>query len=504
MNEKRISEESKKKLENEYINSLAEADVHNPNAEDVDVDAAGMEDENAGSIGEDAGINAVASDSRDVRAEDAAFDFITRLIERELEKLQPLPDGFKEELKETWKVRECRVKKSSARERRVDESGAKEGGKHMNRKKKLGIKAVYVLAASLLIVLLSYPLMNMFGVKSPKSDRAAYETDHMNGFKADLTGGEVSGYDTGNQRMNITETDFDIATAAEKSAGEQRGTVGAANPGSGEQGALKNKKIIENFTVGIHTEEFDRSRQKLEDTAAASGGFISSFEVYTNEHREKGIKTQHASITVKIPSENSGSYMDTLHQIGEVYNESKTMEDVTKAYADIEIEIRNFEEAEKRYLALYQKAESIEDMLLVENELSRLRNMIDTRKASLMNYDYKVMYATFYISLNEVIEIKPVVSVEPGMWERAKDGFVEGLNAVISGAQNIFVYLVSIIPALLVTMVTLVIVLLIVTLIRKKFKKRAAHLGNEKTADSTVKTDILPSDVSSSSDKKAE
>lgn len=454
MKDKSISEESKKMLEREYLNSLSEAAANQQSDEDA----------------------------------------VDRLIKQEISELEPLPEGFKEslreKLREKWRMKEGGVAMSQNNHQENHPKNHFEDREKIMRvdepktvKSKYGIKSLYILAAAILIVFVSYPLMNMFGVKSQGKE-------NMNMAESYPQEGNVGGLDFVTDISESYETKRDSDTAWVGTAEKQYNK----NPG-------QNKKIIENFNIGINTEHFDQSRQKLEEIAQQSGGFISTFEVYTSMHREKGTKTRTATITVKIPSENSAGYLETLHELGEIYNESKTMDDITKEYADIEIEIRNFEEAEKRYLVLYQKAESIEDMLRVENELSRLRNLIDTRKAMLINYDYKVMYSTFYINLNEVVEIKPVVSVEPGMWERAKDGFVEGLNAVISGAQNVFVYLVSIIPALIVTIVLLVIALLIVTMIRKKYKKRAARLGDEKVTDRTAKTDV---DIRSSSDKKAE
>lgn len=465
MKDKSISEESKKKLEREYLNTLSA--------------------DSSKGLSESKGNNDEISEwvvdlNQETEAED---DFLDVLISEEISALEPLPTDFMESLSEKWRIKEGGVnmlqKKPylEGQKREVSDPAT-------TTKKKYGIKSLYVLAAAILIVVVSYPFMsNMFGVRSRGKEK-------MNMAESYPQEGNVGGLDFVTDISESYETKRDSDTAWVGTAEKQYNK----NPG-------QNKKIIENFNIGINTEHFDHSRQKLEEIAQQSGGFISTFEVYTSMHREKGTKTRTATITVKIPSENSAGYLETLHELGEIYNESKTMDDITKEYADIEIEIRNFEEAEKRYLVLYQKAESIEDMLRVENELSRLRNLIDTRKAMLINYDYKVMYSTFYINLNEVVEIKPVVSVEPGMWERAKDGFVEGLNAVISGAQNVFVYLVSIIPALIVTIVLLVIALLIVTMIRKKYKKRAARLGDEKVTDRTAKTDV---DIRSSSDKKAE
>lgn len=448
MKDKSISEESKKKLEREYLNTLSA--------------------DSSKGLSESKGNNDEISEwvvdlNQEIEAED---DFLDVLISEEISALEPLPTDFMESLSEKWRIKEGGVnmlqKKPylEGQKREVSDPAT-------TTKKKYGIKSLYVLAAAILIVVVSYPFMsNMFGVRSRGNEKM--ETKGAFQYEEGFVGSPNSIADSLNSHF--------------ENRGDDMALVGSSEKMTDKQMPNQNKKIIENFTIGINTEHFDQSRQKLEELAQQSGGFISTFEVYAGMHREKGTKTRTATITVKIPSENSAGYLDALHELGEIYNESKTMDDVTKEYTDIEIEIRNFEAAEKRYLALYQKAETIEDMLLVENELSRLRNLIDTRKANLLNYDYKVMYSTFYINLNEVIEIKPVVNVEPGMWERAKDGFIEGLNAIISGAQNAFVYLVSIIPALVLVIVLLLIVVGIILRLRKR-QRRKQELCNEKAQE---------------------
>lgn len=239
---------------------------------------------------------------------------------------------------------------------------------------------------------------------------------------------------------------------------------------SAEVGSEKENqsKIIENFWYGIKTEEFDLAKKSIEEAAQISGGYVESMNTYGTGDVDD---PRSASFSVKIPSSGMEGFGEVLKGLGEVYRESKSAEDVTKHYGEIEVEIANYEEAERRYLALYEKAETIEDMLLIENELGRIRNYIDVRKAQIKSYDHQVAYATYSIEIQEVIEEKPVVTAEPGTLDKAKYAFISSLNAIIKFAQDGFVWLVAVLPVAALLLAALGVIYLIAKIIIKKSAK---------------------------------
>ncbi len=256
--------------------------------------------------------------------------------------------------------------------------------------------------------------------------------------------------------------------------------VAGSRMGSSEQ-EMPAKKIIENYYLSMQSEHFDEVMDSIKQFAEEEQGFIKSFDVNGNGTKHD---RRRANLEIKIPAEKSGSYIDSITELCKVVSKSKNIDDVTKVYGDIMIEIRNYEEAEKRYLELYKKADTIEDMLLVENELSRLRNEIDTRKAQIKNYDYLVSYSTITLYVEEVVEEKEEIVVEPNVWQKAKNGFIESVNAVIEGAQGLFIGLVSIVPMLLVALVIIVIVVIIVkSKSKKKSKKSDVQVIEDKASE---------------------
>lgn len=411
-------------------------------------------------------------------------------LREELGALGPLPEGFREELSSRWKsastepdgkpesVSESRLGKATAggamtgkidvaSEKRpaqarvlTKNAPVKNGGKDGGR----GLRYLSIAAVFVACLLVTIPFWDSLGMGNPTASNDMAGESYDYDMIADR--GVGAGPYTQSSELKSSELAFESGRGTGISSGEL----------SGESDRNASKKIIENYEIGLRTDEFDIAKAKLEKIALNQGGFISSFEIYgdgSEENRRSG------HFVIKIPQDFSASVMEMFRSIGEVYNESKSMEDVTKRYTDIEIEIKNYEEAERRYLELYQKADTIEDMLRIEQELGRLRNLIDSHRATLKNYDYMVSYSTIRLTLMEVIEIVPTVSVEPGVWQKAKDGFVNTVNSLIRGFQNAFVFLISIVPTLALLLIALLIIWGISVPVRRRLKRSRDRRNEE-------------------------
>ena len=76
-----------------------------------------------------------------------------------------------------------------------------------------------------------------------------------------------------------------------------------------------------------------------------------------------------------------------------------------------------------------EKAESIEDIITIEQRLSNVRYQIESMEAQLRTYDNKVDYSTVHLDVSEVKELTPVH--EETLWERIS-GVVWGLLLVMA------------------------------------------------------------------------
>ena len=133
-----------------------------------------------------------------------------------------------------------------------------------------------------------------------------------------------------------------------------------------------------------------------------------------------------------------------------------------------------------RLLELMEKAESIEDIITIEQRLSNVRYQIESMEAQLRTYDNKVDYSTVHLDVSEVKELTPVH--EETLWERISGGFMEDLEGIGNGALEIMVWLLVHIPTLVLWAVIIVLFIFWVRWYMKRSRAKAAK-KNAKAAD---------------------
>ena len=154
--------------------------------------------------------------------------------------------------------------------------------------------------------------------------------------------------------------------------------------------------IIRNGRLTLEVEEVGEAMDKVTDIAAIIGGYVVSSYKYENEEGVSG------EISIRIPSERFDEAFDRLHQIAEtVPYEHTDSRDVTEEYVDLRARLNKLEATELQYLELMKKAETVDEMLQVQRELSNVRGWIEQLQGR-MNYLERVTeMALIDVSLNE-------------------------------------------------------------------------------------------------------
>ncbi len=93
-----------------------------------------------------------------------------------------------------------------------------------------------------------------------------------------------------------------------------------------------------------------------------------------------------------------------MENSAKVIRKRQTAEDVTLDYHDTESQLTALRLQEERILALLKDANYLSDILNLENELARIRGMIEKLTSSLNKYDNLIDYATVKVSLKKVVE----------------------------------------------------------------------------------------------------
>lgn len=306
------------------------------------------------------------------------------------------------------------------------------------------------------------------------TEEAAYEADY----------GEYEDY------MEYLEEASDISSNGSSSAQAEKV----------DESANKKRKLIRTVNISAETFDFDETTSAVVDKVAALGGYIESSSVdgNTNSYRRD------ASYTIRIPAESADQFIEVLDGKGNITHQSESVEDVTLSYVDIQSHKESLQIEYDRLQEMLGAAETVEDMIYIEDRLSNIRYQIQSIESQLRTYDNKVDYTTIYLSISEVKKYTEPEPEDDSIAGRIKRGLEDASENIVDFISGLIVGIVVAIPYLIVVAIVIGIpAFIIVKIIRaaqkKSYKKaekkrqqeEAAKAGNEtsETADDTVQED---------------
>ncbi len=239
----------------------------------------------------------------------------------------------------------------------------------------------------------------------------------------------------------------------------------------GEIQNTENRKLITTVNLTAETEDFTATIANIETKVSELGGYIESSNVY-NGNYTYGSGSRSANLTVRVPSDKLSEFVDSVEGATNIVQKSVDVQDITLSYVDTQSRKNALKTEEKRLLEILESAETVEDLITVEDKLADVRYELESIESQLRSYDNKVDYSTVYLNVEEVTVYTPVQ--EESMFTRMGKGFKESLGDVGDGIVDFLVEFVSHIPQIVVFIVVVFIIYLIVKAFIKSYNKRKA------------------------------
>lgn len=230
------------------------------------------------------------------------------------------------------------------------------------------------------------------------------------------------------------------------------------------------RKRIQYVTVTMESLEYDSALSEIKLRATAAGGYIESSSESGKDI--KGTGSRRAYLVFRIPAENLDKFAGEIEKVGNVLTLETSTRDVTESYFDIEARLASLESQRDRYMELLSEAESMDEILIIDNALTEVLYQIESYTGTLNKYDSLVAYSTVTLTLSEVIELtepEPPVIEEPTFGERIKEAFGDSIDAFGDMIEAIVIGVVAAAPFLVIPAIALVIVVIAV---RGKLKKQ--------------------------------
>jgi hypothetical protein len=168
----------------------------------------------------------------------------------------------------------------------------------------------------------------------------------------------------------------------------------APKPGSSLVAPSREMLDIE-ATVEMRVSSVRQTLKQLHAISARVGGVI------TAERVDSASTYDSATLTLRVPSGATQGVFAELEKLGDVLNQTVTARDVSKDYFDATLRLSTLEATLRRYEEILTKANKVEEILRIEQELARLRAEIEQVKGNLRWLQDRTARATLHLALRE-------------------------------------------------------------------------------------------------------
>ena len=233
-----------------------------------------------------------------------------------------------------------------------------------------------------------------------------------------------------------------------------------------------NQKLIRKIWLEAETEDMNTLLSSVEKRIAELSGYVEGRQV-RNGSAYSGKRYRYAELTVRIPAEKLDSFVSDVSNASNITSSRETTDDVTLSYVEYESKVTALETEQTRLLELLEKAETMGDILQIQERLTQIREQLEKWKSQLRVYDNMVNYGTVYLNITEVTEYTPVTQPKT-IWERMGAGIKDSWQDMVEGLENALVFFVVALPHLLPwAVIGVPVVILLIKRRQKKAKKNA-------------------------------
>lgn len=237
---------------------------------------------------------------------------------------------------------------------------------------------------------------------------------------------------------------------------------------------LPGEKLIQTIGLELETKQYASTVDEIEALVKSLNGYIQSSYI-PRPRNDVEFNNLEATLTVMIPTSSIEDFILKTGKTSNIVNERREAYNVTDIYRDTESRITTLKAKEIRLLELLQKSGSLSDLLMIETELSNTRYEIEQLQSSIKDFDTRIQYTQFNLTIREVYEFSP--SDQASLWERIVEGFSSNAQSFIRTLETGFIFIVTTLPFLFIQLILWCLPLLIIYFIYRKLSKKQTFIN---------------------------
>ena len=197
------------------------------------------------------------------------------------------------------------------------------------------------------------------------------------------------------------------------------------------------KKIIKDGRVGMRVSDLVNTKSRIDTLINHYGGYYAN-EKLTNSEWEIAYH-----LKIRIPSAHFMRFIsDTETGEGEILYKEIDARDITDQFIDLEIRLDNKRNYQKRYNDLLIKANSIKEILEIEEKIRALEEEIESTTGQLLYLSDLVDYSTLDLTISQQRTFKYNPAKRDKFSEKVRQSFSKGWFGLV----DFFLFVINIWP----------------------------------------------------------
>jgi hypothetical protein len=211
---------------------------------------------------------------------------------------------------------------------------------------------------------------------------------------------------------------------------------GTANPGGTVVPPIQGPQVIRQaqLSISVKAGTFDSSLGAVRSLVELEQGYVAGTDAQANPVANDQIRT--GVITFMVPATKFDETFDALVKMGKVQNEHISGNDVSAQYVDLQARLANEEAQRNAMLALLSKAQTVSDIIAVQNQLGQITGQIEQLKGQIQYIEHNVAFSTISVQLTEAGA--PAATTTSDNW-----GFVSALSDAAHNFVTTIDYLIT-------------------------------------------------------------
>jgi hypothetical protein len=191
------------------------------------------------------------------------------------------------------------------------------------------------------------------------------------------------------------------------------------------------RKVVQNASLEMKVQDVPRAYHDAAQVALDEGGLVLDSSLAPTQDKPDG------RLTLRVPA---ATYEDALKKLAalaiNVDSQTSNAQDVTDQYTDLQARLRSAQAVEARYLDLLNRANTIDDILKVQDRLAPVRTEIEQIQGQINVMDNLSANATIKVHLYSEAPQAPASKGGPDPLSAAANGWASSLvflRAVATG-----------------------------------------------------------------------